>query len=229
MKTRQGRGTWLLSAWAIVVGAVAPAPAARADASDECRDRAAAAVQKRYEGVEDLSARFEQTTRPATAGATASPLTTSRGLVVLAKPGKMRWTYEEPEPSLVISDGETLWLFDPTFGEAQKLPAAEQFGGAAAEFLLGAGDMKRDFEVRAVSCSEWSVELELLPREPASYEKLYLVANPATGDVQRTRVVDLVGNAVTLELRELRFNQDPPDDVFRFDPPEGVDVIEVER
>jgi len=225
MKTRPARAPLVIAAaLGLAVGA-----AAEPDGGVACRDQASAAVQKRYEGVKDLSARFEQTTRAASTGTTASPPATSRGIVVLAKPGKMRWTYEEPEPSLVVSDGETLWLYDPTFGEAQKLPASDQLGGAAAQFLLGAGDMRRDFDVRAISCAEWSVELELVPREPASYEKLFLIANPTTGDVLRTRVVDLVGNVVTLELRDLRFNLEPDDDVFRFDPPPDVDVIEVER
>ena len=39
------------------------------------------------------------------------------GAVEFAKPGKMRWSYEAPEPSLVVSDGETLWIYDPTRDE----------------------------------------------------------------------------------------------------------------
>lgn len=211
----------------LAAGAGAAQPQSTSDDA-ACRDRAAAAVQARYEGVEDLSARFEQTTRPATTGATAKAPAIARGRVLLAKPGKMRWTYEEPEPSLVVSDGKTLWLYDPTFREAQKLPGdAEQFGGAAAQFLLGAGDMRRDFAVRAVSCAQGSVELELTPREPASYETLTLIVDPASGDVLRTRVVDLVGNVVTLEFREMRFNPGLAASEFRFDPPKGVEVIEM--
>ena len=67
-----------------------------------------------------------------------------------------------------------------------------------------------------------------MPREPASYEKLFLIVDPNTGDVLRTRVDDLVGNKVTLEFRDLRFNVHPEPGVFRFDPPAGVEVIEVE-
>ncbi len=221
MKSRPRR---LVLALALVCSA---APALADD--DACLDRAARAVQARYDGVSDLSARFEQTTRTATTGATAAAPVTSRGKVVLVKPGKMRWTYEEPEPSLVVSDGETLWLYDPSFGEAQRMPAStEQFGGAAGQFLLGAGDMRRDFDVRAVSCAEWSVELELVPREPATYEKLYLIVDPGTGDVRRSRVVDLVGNSVTLEFRDLRTNPSAVPSLVGLDAPVGVAVLELE-
>jgi outer membrane lipoprotein-sorting protein len=99
--------------------------------------------------------------------------------------------------------------------------------GAAAQFLLGAGDMRRDFEVSAVACDATRVELQLVPREPASYEKLFLDVDPENGDVRATRVVDLLGNVVNVAFSEMRFNTDPPEAEFRFDPPEDVRVIEV--
>src|SRR5262245_47871271 len=197
---------------------------------DRCRDRAAMAVQKRYEGVRDVSAKFTQTTHGARLGTTPDKPATSRGRVSLAKPGKMRWTYEEPEPSVVVSDGKTVWIYDPAFDEVQKLSAAEGFlTGAAAQFLLGAGDMRRDFFVAAVSCSENAAELELVPRQPSTYEKLFLHVDPKTGDVRKTRIVDLLGNVVEVEFREQRFNVKPAESEFRFEVPEGAKVIELQR
>jgi outer membrane lipoprotein carrier protein len=199
-----------------------------ASATDRCGERAAVAVQSRYEGVRDVSARFEQNTHAAQLGTTPSAPAASRGRVTLAKPGKMRWTYEDPEPSLVVSDGKTVWIFDPAFGEVQKMRATEGFlTGAAAQFLLGGGDMRRDFKVSTVSCDEAAAELELTPRQPATYEKVYLGVEPATGTVHRTRIVDLLGNVVTVEFREQRFNQKPAESEFRFQVPDGVKVIEV--
>jgi outer membrane lipoprotein carrier protein len=215
-----------LSGAAATAGEKKP-PVAKTDA---CRDRAAAAVQSHYEGVRDVSARFEQTTHAARLGTTPDKPATSRGRVTLAKPGKMRWTYEEPEPSVVVSDGKTVWIFDPAFDEVQKLPAAEGFlTGAAAQFLLGAGDMRRDFKVTAVSCSDTEAQLDLVPRQPATYEKLLLVADPKTGNVRQTRIVDLLGNAVVVEFRDQKFNSNLPDSEFRFEVPPGAKVIELQQ
>ena len=196
--------------------------------SDRCRDRAATAVQSRYEGVRDVSARFTQSSHGVRLGTTPSQPSASRGRVTLAKPGKMHWTYEEPEPSLVVSDGKTVWIYDPAFDEVQKLPAAEGFlTGAAALFLLGAGDMRREFQVTAVSCDETAAELELVPRQPATYEKLYLHVDPSSGDVRQTRIVDLLGNVTVVEFRDQRFNLKPSDSEFHFQVPEGAKVIEL--
>ena len=217
------------TALALMAALAGSAAAAEKDtAADRCGNKAASAVQSRYEGVRDVAARFEQTTSAARLGGSPSAPSASSGRVTLAKPGKMRWNYENPEPSLVVSDGKTVWIFDPAFGEVQKMPAAEGFlTGAAAQFLLGAGDMRRDFKVTTVTCTDTAAELELIPRQPATYEKVFLGVEPATGTVHRTRIVDLLGNVVTVEFREQRFNVKPPESEFRFEVPDGVKVIEI--
>lgn len=215
----------------LALGILVAAGTGRADDAskdDLCRARAVNAVQKRYEGIRDLRAKFVQKTRAVSIGAPAAEPTVSRGIVVVAKPSRMRWSYETPEPSLVVSDGETLWIYDPGFGEAQRLPAdGATFSGAALQFLLGKGDLQREFTIRLVSCEKNAVELELTPRDPASYEKLHIVVDPASGDVSSTRIDDLVGNSTVVEFSDLHVNLDPSADVFRFVPPAGVRVIEL--
>jgi outer membrane lipoprotein carrier protein len=227
-RTRRAVAPWLRF---LALGVLVAAAGGRADETptpDACRDRAVTAVQKRYEGIRDLRAKFVQKTRAVSIGAPASEPTVSRGTVVVAKPSRMRWSYETPEPSLVVSDGKTLWIYDPGFGEAQRLPAdGATFSGAALQFLLGKGDLQREFTIRLVSCEAKAVELELTPKEPASYEKLHIVVDPATGDVASTRIDDLVGNSTVVEFSDLQVNLDPSPDVFRFVPPAGVRVIEL--
>jgi outer membrane lipoprotein carrier protein len=204
------------------------APGAATSAPDDaCRQRAIQAVQKRYEGIRDIRARFVQTTRGVAVDRTAAP-TVSKGSVVVAKPSRMRWSYESPEPSLVVSDGKTLWIYDPGFKEVQRAPVdGGFFSGAALQFLLGRGDMEREFIVRAIACSAESAELELAPRAPTSYEKLRLVTDPRSGNVSQTRIDDLLGNSTIVDFTEIEVNLDPPAELFRFDPPEGVRVIDL--
>lgn len=221
----RGCAASLLALWL-----AAPPPAAADSASDAqaCAERAVEAVQQRYRRLADLRARFEQTTRAVALGSAAAATQRASGRVWFAKPGKMRWSYEEPEPSLMVSDGRTLWLYDPTLGEAQRLPVGEgALSGAAIQFLLGEGDIHAAFEVRPEACDEASASLTLVPREPASYERLGIRADPRTGDVLETRIVDLLGNATEVRFSELEANRDPPADVFTFEVPEGVRVIDL--
>ena len=215
--------------WLIASG---PAPPTRAEPASEpsCRDAAVTALQQRYESAKDLRADIVQTTRSVTLGAAASEQMTSKGTVVFAKPGKMRWSYEEPEPSLVVSDGTTLWIYDPTFREAQKFPATEGYlSGAAIQFLLGEGTIERDFEISALRCEAATAELRLQPRKPSSYEKLHIVVNPLTGDLHKTTVFFVLGNVTEVAFSNMEINTDPAESLFRFDPPAEVRVIELDE
>jgi outer membrane lipoprotein carrier protein len=206
-----------------------PLPA-RADQPAElsCRDAVVAALQQRYESAKDFRANIVQTTRSVTLGADASKQMTSKGTVVFAKPGKMRWSYDEPEPSLVVSDGETLWIYDLVYREAQKLPATEGYlSGAAVQFLLGEGEIGRDFEISALSCEETSAELRLQPRTATSYEKLHVLVNPKTGDLLKTTVFFVLGNVTEIAFSNIELNVNPAASLFRLDPPADVRVIEL--
>jgi len=218
------------SALALWLMASGSPPTARADQPSKltCRDAVVAALQQRYESTRDLRADIVQTTRSVALGADSSEQMTSKGTVVFAKPGKMRWSYEEPEPSLVVSDGETLWIYDLVFREAQKLPATEGYlSGAAIQFLLGAGEIGRDFEISALSCEEISAELKLRPRKTSSYEKLHVLVNPKTGDLLKTTVFFVLGNVTEVAFSNIELNADPPASLFRLDLPADVRVIEL--
>ncbi len=225
---------------ASLAGLLGVAEIARAEAADAtaggaaqapdtaCVGRAVETIQRRYEAVRDLSADFAQTTRSVALGAPGSAAT-SRGTVVFAKPGKMRWAYDTPEPSLVVSDGHWLWIYDPLNREVQKLAVGDGFlSGAAIQFLLGAGDIRRDFEVTADACSDAKVELVLVPRRAASYEKLRVRSDPATGELLETTVVDLLGNVTQVAFSRTRTNLGPADELFRFRAEPGIRVIEIE-
>jgi len=193
-----------------------------------CLDEPIDAVQRRYETVADLRADFVQTTRTVALGQ-AAQAETARGTVVFAKPAKMRWAYTEPEPSLTISDGETLWLYDPGRGEVQRMTGiGSYFSGAAVQFLVGQGDVRRDFEVVELECTDDAGELELRPRNDSSFEKLIVRIDRETGELRRSVVIDLLGNRTEVEFSHIVANQHPDDGVFRFTPPDGVEVIDLD-
>lgn len=207
-----------------------PAREAPARGAKDCTAAMARKVQHHYDGVRDLTARFAQVSEVASLGtqAASSSPATSNGEVSFAKPGKMRWSYEQPEPSLVVTDGEELWIYDPTEKEAQRMHAGQGFlSGAALQFLLGQGAMDRDFRVKALTCQPDQTRLALVPRKSAAYEKLEIRVDPASGEVVETAVFDLVGNVTRVSFTDVRTNAGLTDDLFRFSPPDGVRVVEV--
>jgi outer membrane lipoprotein carrier protein len=223
-RSQAGRFGWLVVAALLLL----PGPAgAEDDALDPCAQRAVNALQKRYEAVVDLQARFEQTSRSVALGGPGAE-TRSSGEVVFAKPGRMRWSYREPEPSLVVSDGTWLWIYDPGAREAQKMSVAGgMMSGTAVQFLLGEAEIEREFRVEVRVCSEQEVELILWPREPATYERLAIRIDPRSGDLRATEVVDLLGNVTLVAFDGVKTNVGVAAELFTFEPPEGVELIEL--
>lgn len=203
-----------------------------ADQRTACAVRYAGAVQAHYETVNDFAARFVQQTRSVTLGnESLGADAPSTGHVQFKKPGKMRWRYETPKPSQVISNGKILWIYDESAAEAQRLPVTEGYlTGAALEFLLGDGKILDEFDVEVATCDadeRGAVELVLIPKQAASYERLTLRANPTTGEIASTGLVDLFGNRTEIAFFAARSNLKPPASEFEFDPPKGVQVIDL--
>ena len=189
---------------------------------------AAELIQSRYEGIRDIRANFTQENRSATFG--GEPLMNTEpksGYVTFAKPGKMHWSYIAPEKSVVVSDGSTLWIYDVDGKSVTRLEVTAGFlSGAALQFLLGDGQILETFEVKATSCSDTQVTLDLLPKGEATYERLGLIADRISGDITGTSVLDLFGNLTTIRFSDLKVNQSPSASTFELEIPEGVELID---
>lgn len=222
-----GALAWILSAGSAAGGdpappASAPQPEPSAERVD-CGESVAARVQSYYDDVRYLSARFRQTTRSVAFGSAAGEGQPAAGRVEFAKPGKMRWTYTQPEPSEVVSDGSTLWIYDPAAKEVQILEVGEAFLSAAAiQFLLGSGQILETFRVVASDCDASPVHLTLMPRQAASYERLELDVDPASGVITRTVVLDVLGNRTEVVFEDVQINGTAEPGRFVFQVPEGV-------
>jgi outer membrane lipoprotein carrier protein len=194
---------------------------------DSCATDVATRVQHRYDGVRDLRGRFEQRTERAALGGKSEALV-ARGEAIFAKPGKMRWVYESPEPSLVVSDGQTLWIYDEKAREVQRLPLAEgQLSAAGVQFLLGEGDLQKEFAITATGCDAPAVALALVPKRDAQYERIELVVDSRSAAIRETTVVDLFGNRTTVRFEDLRENTSPAAKLFQFEPAAGVRIIDL--
>ena len=194
-----------------------------------CEDgaQALARVQARYDSIRDLEASFEQTTEALLlAGTGAVGAEASRGKVLLAKPGRMRWSYQEPEPSLVVSDGETLWVYDPSAGQVTRARMDGGYlAGAALQFLFGSGQLSEVFSAEVLGCGSAGVEVGLVPREAAAFERLSLTVGQEDSLIRETSIVDLFGNRTVIRFQEMVVNQAPDAKIFAFEAPEGVEVI----
>ena len=67
-------------------------------------------IQQRYQSISSFTGEFVQTS---IRNDEDSIPVVAEGKVSFLRPGKMRWEYETPEEQLLVTDGKTVWLYDP--------------------------------------------------------------------------------------------------------------------
>ena len=182
------------------------------------------ALQNKYARMQGLAADFTQIYLGAD-GRTAS----ESGRLMLKRPGKARWEYTQPERKLFISDGKNIFFY--VYGERQATVASVRESADPQIpflFLLGRGNLRRDFKRVEVAAGErpvaaGNVVLLLVPkRAPQEFKQLLVEVSPATASVQRMVIFERNGARMDFALSGVRENFIAPDGDFRFTPPAGV-------
>ena len=187
-------------------------------------DALARALQKRYDGIRDFSADFVQTYR----GKVLRTETREQGTVAIKKPGLMRWVYVKPERKEFVSDGRKIYSYIPD--DRQVIVAdvpAQDAATTPAMFLAGKGEIVRDFtSVFEKSSEPGTVALKLTPRTPQpEYEWLVVGMDPATHMLRGLLWTDTQGGTNTIVFDRLKENVQPPDSLFEFKVPSGVQIV----
>ncbi len=195
----------------------APAPAAPGCAES------LAALAKAYRGLGTLTAHFRHTLEAKTLNQTE----VEEGMLYLAPGGKMRWQYLQPKGKLAVSDGKETWLYLASERQVVVQPLARGAGAPVAlRLLAGEVDVAREFACQGAERSggKTTLKLSLVPPAPG-VEGLEVRLDPESGLVDRVSYRDSLGNAITLELSEIRTGAVLDPGMFLFQPPRGVQVI----
>jgi len=195
--------------------ALALVPAAQAGPA---RDRLDAFLA----GLTRLEAQFRQVLLD-TEGRAADE---STGTVYLQRPGRFRWDYREPFPQLIVADGETIWLYDPDLAQVTARKQDLALSSTPAALLASDRPVDESFRVTELPPEEdGSTWLALEPREAGSSFEGIRVGFDASG-LKAMELKDGFGQTTRLEFSEIQRNPQLASDLFRFTPPEGVDVIQ---
>ena len=182
-------------------------------------------LERTYAAATDLTARFRQTSTVTAAGQVQQ----ASGTVAVKRPGKMRWEYTEPEPRLFVTDGRTFWAYSPDDKQVFVQETKGALGATPLAFLMGAGNLRQDFQVREVphaAAAGATALLDLRPhRKDPTLGRVVLEVDLASSLIVQATVFDAVGNTIVLALSDQRMNVGLPDSRFTFAPPPGVQVM----
>jgi len=182
-------------------------------------------LQKNYDATADFIADFRQETEVKTLNRSLK----SSGKLSFKRPGKMLWRYDEPKDQWVLADGESIYFHQPDQGQVLKSPLKSAFrSDVPLTFLLGIGNLKRDFKVTSKGEEGGLYVLHLGPKDGSKgVDEVMLGVDPKTFAIAWARIRDPAGNLTTVRFTNMRRGVGLNDSLFKFQAPKGVDVVDM--
>lgn len=157
---------------------------------------------------------------------------TATGTLMVSPPGNMRWQYETPDPQLIITNGETLWVHRPDENQVMIGKPPVIFGeGKGAGFLADITELEKNFDVSMLDqlADEESVYLKLTPKkENPDLAKVLIEIERATATIRTITTYNAFEDETRIELEDVQF-ETLDKDLFTFEPPQGADVVSLDE
>ena len=183
--------------------------------------------------VNNADGEFTQQQIRATKQGEAQPkvLRKSQGRFVFQRPGKFVWETIKPFEQKVIADGQKLLLWDKDLNQLTVRPASKGLSASPAAILFGGAMAEEYFDLISGGEKGGMFWVELKPK-----------ATGGSGDMPYSRIGvgmsnglpaglelhDNFGTIVLINLSKIRTNINLSPNTFKFSPPAGADVLNVQ-
>ncbi len=188
-------------------------------------------IQKFYDGQPGFQAAFTQvvTKKGLATGLKREGMAwLKRGDAAKNQQGKMRWDYPTEE-IFYFCNGETLWSYERRERLAVKVPVKNSQVYQATQYLVGQGNLSKDFQLELVTSPlAETFALRLTPKSSTAMRSLTLMVDKATFAVKASQLVDPIGDTTDLVWRDIKY-VGADDKVFEWQPPAGVTIKELGR
>ena len=177
-------------------------------------------LQRHYRETRSFSAKFNE--EIATVGA---PKRNRSGKVSFLKPGRMRWDFDEPEKQIIVSDGETVYSYDPDLNQVVETPLRQAIkSSSATSFLLGMGNISRDFKAQFADTPTPDLIRLKLDAKTGGY-KIEIGVDPKTYNLTTLTLTDQLGDVTKISFSDIHDNVELSESTFAFKTPAGADVV----
>lgn len=188
-------------------------------------------VQNEYAAIEVLQGNFQQDSYVAALDESEA----SSGEMWFGKPGKMRWVYAKPRAQTVVINEGTLWLYQVEnrqviIDDIRKV----LLSSLPVSFMMGLGNVHRDFELRGACKGSEGVILRLVPQKSTktgeqeeALQGFELLVDEERSLPKGAKISSLGGNVTAILFKNLKskgITSDPRRFVLEY--PKGVDVMD---
>ena len=151
-----------------------------------------------------------------------------KGVLLLEKPGRMRWNYAEPAGKVFVLDGKFGWFYTPGDAQVQQIPAKKLDDlRSPLRFLLGHAQLAKELDGLTMTPAE-NGEFRLLgvPKGMEQRVRSLEVTVTVDGTIHAMTLEELDGSRTSFVFSGEEENPALAAGTFRFVPPAGVPVLE---
>lgn len=198
--------TFLAAAVAVLAFAFAAAGGAHAQAD-------VAEVEKYFNSIRTLQARFVQSTPNGTV---------VQGTLYLRRPGRMRFEYDAPSQLKIVADGSQVTMWDPANRDFGQWP----IGWTAASFLVKEPfQLSGDLTVESAQRQDGLLALALVQTRKPQEGKVIVRLSEKPIQLRGWSILDNRGNKVNVTLTDVRIGTQLADSLFKYDGPDAGQIL----
>jgi outer membrane lipoprotein carrier protein len=211
MKTSIRRGGWLMLAAALLSSSLSWA---QAPSLHDLAQR----VDKHYNQLRSLKANFTESY------AGMGRKRTESGVVMLAKPGRMRWDYSAGK--IFVLDGKYAWFYTRGAAQVQRIPAKQLDDlRSPLRFLLGHTQIEKEMTGLTMAASGGHYTLTGQIKGDQRMKRVTLTVS-AEGSILALDAEEFDGALTHIGLSGEQPNAALPESTFHFTPPAGLPVVD---
>jgi len=179
-------------------------------------------IEGHYRDLADLTARIVQKNYIKSVNKTQ----TFEGTLAIKRPGRLRLEFTNGQ--IIVIDGKEAWFYSKKSEQAIRRTFRDfEHANIPVAFLLGASEIRQEFDVQAPEAGAPQAALDLLPkkRSGTTMKKLRLHADES-GRLTRMVITHRSGDTTDIQFTDVQEGTGLDDARFQFRVPKGTEVIE---
>ncbi len=212
---------WRFSFLVAVVMALATANALAQSGAGLTAAEMAARVDRHYNALHSLEVHFVQRYEG------MGMVRKESGVLLLKKPGKMRWTYTDPDGKLFLLDGRFGYFYSPGETEAQKVDEKKLDDlRSPLRFLLGHTELEKELSgLQMTPDGNGNYVLTGVPKGLEQRVSALKITASADGTIRAMEIDETDGVVNRFAFSGELANAPAPNAAFVFTPPAGVHIV----
>lgn len=174
------------------------------------------ALMSRLSGFDHFSAKFSQQV----IDEENNILQEGQGNLSVKKPNLVYWKTEQPEESVIVSDGKTLWFFDPFIEQATAYRVDASVANTPILLLTSSDEtLWAKYSVTQTSGDNFLIHANDINSRVKTLELNFLADSSV---LESFSILDSTGQLSLIKLKDLAINEEIVPSLFQFIIPEGV-------